>query len=308
MRKHILLIISSWLLTLCSIYAQTDWIDRTKHEGLKKLEVTDKFEVYTVEVDQTNLARTIQILEEGKVYLDSTLGKKLDFAVLFVDNQNWNTYAFTGPPGMPQAYYKGNIVLGAEESIMAKMHKKGLENAPTRVLENLKKVYGETLQLDLFFRDALALHELGHLYQFHKTNDRFQRRWLNELFGNFCQVAAVANSKVEGASVQMDAYQNVMIQMDMWGELPYKTLSQFESNYFEVMQSGLNYGWYQTQFYLIAKELYNTFGDKIVAEFYTFLIKTDPEIVSELSDDELSEVIQTQLGKEAAGLLHWKYQ
>ena len=55
----------------------------------------------------------------------------------------------------------------------------------------------------------------------------FSVRWLSELFGNLCQVAAVTNIKVEGASVQMDAYQNALIQMDMWGELTYKTLSQF---------------------------------------------------------------------------------
>ena len=108
--------------------------------------------------------------------MDSAFDEQLNFAVLFVDNQNWNTYAFTGPPGMPQAYYKGNMVLGNEESIMTKIHKRGLENAPPPVMNKLKNIYGETLELDLFFRDALALHELGHLYQFHKTNDRFQRK------------------------------------------------------------------------------------------------------------------------------------
>ncbi|PIA79558.1 hypothetical protein BFR04_01565 [Gaetbulibacter sp. 4G1] len=286
---------------------KTDWIDRSKHEGLHNITLSDKFETYATEVQPANLENTIKNLELAKAYFDKIFDENLNFAVLFVDNQNWDKYAFTPPPGMPQAHHEGNIILGINKSVMANGFEQALSQMPPQATQELKKYFGEPINLDKFFRDCLALHELGHLYQFYKTSKSSQRNWLNELFGNLCQVAAAKSFKNQTTFKQMDSYQNLLIRGNQWGELNYKTLQQFENNYFDVLKSGRNYGWYQTQFYTMAKELYSKYGDSLVTKFRTFLIDTDVQKLGELNDVELNEIIKKTFGEDVLSILKWDY-
>jgi hypothetical protein len=285
----------------------SDWINREKHKGLHELNFSNKFETFATEESPENIKRTVKILEQAKEYFDQVFEEDLNFAVLFVDNKNWNTYAFTPPPGMPQSYYDGNIVLGLEKSVIASRAEQGLEKAPDTVKVHLKKIYGEDIDLDLFYRDALSIHELGHLYQFYRTSKNTQRRWINEVFGNLCQVAAVKNFEDQTIFHQMDAYQVFLIEANQWGELKYKTLDEFETNYFDVMKQGRNYGWYQTQFYTTAKELYSKYGDTIVVDFRNFLIKTDVDKIGKLDNIELNNILLEEFGNETIEILKWKY-
>jgi len=285
---------------------KTDWINRTLHEGLVELNYSEKFETYATEEQPENIKRTIQILESSKDYYDKVFDEDLNFAVLFVDNKNWNTYAFTPPPGMPQAY-DGNIVLGIEKSVMATRAKQGVENAPNDVKEHLRKIYGEDIDLDLFYRDVLSIHELGHLYQFYRTSNRTQRKWMNELFANLCQVAAAKNIKDESVFDQMDVFQIFMINANQWGNLKFKNLDQFEKYYFDVLKQGRNYAWYQVQFYTMAKELYSKYGDSILVKFREVLIKTDEEKVGRIDNIELNKILIEELGNETMEIIKWKY-
>jgi hypothetical protein len=286
---------------------KSDWIDRTKHEGLYELNYSESFETYCTEENPKNIKNTIDYLEQAKDYFDKTFKEDLNFAVLFVDNKNWDKYAFAPPPGMPQSYYYGNIVLGSGQSVMANRWKQGLTQNPKIELDSIKLVFGEDLNLDLFFRDALSLHELGHLYQFYKTSDKSQRRWLNEIFGNLCQVAAANNLKSKDVLIRMDYFQYLLIEQDLWGDISFKSLDQFENNYFEIINQGKNYGWYQTQFYVIAKKLYLQFGDELLNEFRNFLIDIDPDKVGRIDDKELIEKMINTFGNEAVEILKWKH-
>ncbi len=282
-----------------------DWIDRSKHKGLYNINYSNKFETYATQAEPDGIDSTIKNLELAKAYFDKIFDENLNFAVLFVDEQNWNQYAFTPPPGMPQAYYEGNMVLGINRSTMAKGFEQALNQMPLQAVEELKKHFGAPINLDKFFRDGLALHELGHLYQFYRTGKNGQRRWLNELFGNLCQIASAKHFKNQTAFNQMDAFQNLLINTNQWGELNYKTLKQFENHYFDVMKTGRNYGWYQTQFYTIAKALYLKFGDEFVKKFRTFLIDTAVEKKGKLNDLELNELMQKTFGGDVMNILKW---
>ncbi len=284
----------------------TDWIDRTKHEGLNNINYSTSFETYCTEENPKHIKNTIKNLEQAKTYFDKIFKEDLNFAVLFVDNSNWNKYAFSPPPGMPQAHYQGNMVLGLENSVMSMGAKQGLKQVPDSKLGLLKQHFGEELNLDLFYRDALSLHELGHLYQFYKTGKGTQRHWLNEIFGNLCQVAASKNLGTQDVFNQMDVYQLFLINANQWGELNFKTLEQFENDYFEVIKQGQNYGWYQTQFYLKAKELYATFGDKFINDFRDFLIEVNPDKVGRMDDKELNGLMRDKFGNHVVQILEWK--
>ena len=208
---------------------------------------------------------------------------------------------------MPQAHHQGNIVLGLGSSVMALRARQGLKQVPDSQLGILKQHFGEEINLDLFFRDALSLHELGHLYQFYKTGKGTQRHWLNEVFGNLCQVAAAKNLATQDVFNRMDVYQLFLMNSNQWGELKFKTLNQFEEDYFEVLKEGRNYGWYQSQFYLKAKELYSKFGDKFLNEFRDFLIDINPDKVGSMDDNELNELLINTFGNQVVEILEWKH-
>ncbi|NNF36746.1 MAG: hypothetical protein HKN68_21775 [Saprospiraceae bacterium] len=284
-----------------------DWIDRARHEGLVKLSNTASFEVFSTEPNPIGIKNTIQNLEQSKVYFDEVFDENLNFAVLFVDNKNWNKYAWAPPPGMPQSDYDGNMVLGVGKSIMATRWEQQLSELPPGKMDSLKQVFGNEIDLDLFFRDALSIHELGHLYQFYKTSNESQRRWLNEVFGNLCQVAAVKRLESNEVFNQMDYFQELLIEENLWGNVEFKTLDQFEESYMDIIKLGRNYGWYQTQFYQIAKELYSKFGDEFLNEFRNLLIAVDAKKIGKIENDKLIVIMRERLGDEAVEILKWKH-
>ncbi|MEO1033365.1 MAG: hypothetical protein AAFX55_18395 [Bacteroidota bacterium] len=303
---RIALIVFLVLMTSCK-QAGTDWIDRSKHQGLYDINYSDAFETYCTEAHPKHIKNTIGNLEQAKVYFDKTFNEDLNFAVLFMDDTNWDTYAFTPPPGMPQALHQGNMILGLGNSVMALRAKEGLKQVPDPKLKILKEHFGEELDLDLFFRDALSLHELGHLYQFYKTGKGTQRHWLNEIFGNLCQVAAAKNLNTKDVFHRMDVYQLFLINSNRWGKLKFKTLKQFEDDYFEVLKQGRNYGWYQSQFYLKAKELYSKFGDEFLNDFRDFLIDINPENAGKMNDKELETLMIKTFENQVLDILTWEH-
>ncbi|SDN13559.1 hypothetical protein [Kriegella aquimaris] len=305
MRTYLLIL--TILFCSCKQVDSDDWIDRTKHEGLNDIHYSESFETYCTEKNPDNIKNTVDNLEQAKEYFDKTFKEDLNFAVLFVDNANWNKYAFSPPPGMPQAHFQGNMVLGLGRSVIAMGAEQGLKQVPDSKLGILKQHFGEELNLDLFYRDALALHELGHLYQFYKTGKGTQRHWLNEVFGNLCQVAAAKNLSTQDVFNRMDVFQLFLINSNQWGELKFKSLNQFEEDYFEVLKQGRNYGWYQTKFYIQAKELYSKFGDEFLNEFRDFLIDINPDKVGIIEDKELKELMINTFGNEVVKILEWNH-
>ena len=305
MRTYLLIL--TILFCSCKQVNSDDWINRTKHEGLHDIHYSELFETFCTEESPENIKNTVDNLEQAKTYFDKTFNEDLNFAVLFIDNENWDKYAFAPPPGMPQSLNDGNMVLGAGQSIMANRWKQGLNQIPKNKLDSLKLIFGEDLNLDLFFRDALSLHELGHLYQYYKTSEKSQRRWLDEVFGNLCQVAAANNLNTADALIRMDYFQLLLIKENLWGDVDFKTLNQFEKNYFDIINQGRNYGWYQTQFYLIAKKLYSEFGDEFLNEFRNFLIDIDPDKVGRIDDKKLFEKMVNTFGEKAVETLKWKH-
>ncbi|MEZ2414486.1 hypothetical protein ACA086_05930 [Muriicola sp. E247] len=295
------------LLCVSCKQGDTEWIDRTKHQGLFRINATDKFEIYSTQSEPEQLENTIGNIESAKKYFDKIFDEDLKFAVLFIDNKNWDNYAFAPPPGMPQAYYEGNMVLGLGKSIMAQRHEKALKNASITELDSLKKYYGSEINLDLFFRDALSIHELGHLYQSYHTGRNSQRKWLDELFGNLCQVAATKNFEDQGTYQRMDAYQEYVIRNKPWGEIKFTTLDQFEKEYFEIFKQGRNYGWYQSKFYTKAKRLYALYGDSILIQFLDFQIKINADDIDKIEDKKLYDMMLEEFGIETMEILEWKY-
>lgn len=291
------MVFSVLLIVSCGT-ADTSWIIKNRHEGLYPVSFSAPFQIYASETNPKGVTPTLRNLKEANEYFDRVFSENLSFEVLFVDTAQWNTYAFSPPPGMPQAYYDGTIVLGLDPSVMSVRYMNTIRQFSEDKKDSLYKYFGNPLNLDLFFREGLVLHELGHLYQFYRTGSEFQRRWLNELFGNICQVAASKNISDEDVFLRMTTFQKFLDSENLWGSVDCKTLTEFEDKYFELLKKGQNYGWYQTRFFFTASELYKAYGDSFLNDFRDFLISTQPSKTGRLEDDELIKRMKSAFGEE----------
>jgi len=238
------------------------------------------------------------------LYFDEIFQTDLDFAVLFIENQHWNRYAYLQPPGMPHVW-AGNVFLGLDKSVLSTHVENSIFNLPEQSLTPLKSVYGEKIDLDLFYRETLAIHELAHLYHFYE-GEKPQRKWLQELFATMSMYAFVKNNCNSWYDL-MDTYPQFVIKSgDKMAE--FKTLKDFEEKYVQNL-SPQNYEWFQIQFYEKTKELIELKGEDIIVKLRNFLIQTDLSKTELLTDSQLSDFLEKEVGKEISDILtNWNYK
>ena len=287
-----------------SLFAQhNNWIDTSRHEGLFEIESDYPFQILVSNKEFMPSETTLNNLRNAKIYLDELFNQNLQFAVLFIENEKWMKHAYFPPPGMPQGW-QGNIILGAGVSVMST----GLKNVISQLAENvqqpLKEVYGAELNFDLFYRESLGLHELGHLYQF-KQAVQPQRKWLSELFATMCMYAFVDNE-----CNSCYPYMNTLPEFSLQGgreNYEFKALKDFEEKYVQGMSPD-NYGWYQMQLYSKAKSIIESVGDDVLVKLLSFLVETDQSKVGSLNDEELALQLKSMVGSEVSEVLtEWKY-
>ena len=284
--------------------AQESWIDESIHGGLIELDTEYSFKTLVSNDSIKNTTETLKNINNAKLYFDKIFQTDLEFAVMFIENKEWNTYAYFPPPGLPQAG-NGNVILGLDKSIVSIEVEKMIHQLPAQYLSKLKSVYGEKIDLDLFYRETLSIHELAHLYHF-KEGTEPQRKWLQEVFATMSMYAFIKN-KCNSCYDLMNTYPKFTIQSgDKMAE--FKTLKDFEEKYVQKL-SPQNYEWFQMQFYKNAKSILDLKGDGIVTKLRNFLIETDLSKTDKLSDAELKARLEKEVGNEIANILNnWNYK
>ncbi len=283
--------------------AQESWIDTSIHDGLIELETDYSFSTFVSNDSIKYSTETLKNLNNAKLYFDKIFQTNLDFAVLFIENRKWNKYAYFPPPGIPQAW-QGNVILGLDKSVVSREVESQINQLPTEKLISLKSAYGENIDLDLFYREALSIHELSHLYHF-KEATKPQRKWLQELFANMGMYAFVKNN-CNSCYKYMNTYPEFLLKANP-EMFKFKTLEDFEEKYVQGI-GAQNYEWFQIQFYKKAKTIVDSKGDTILVKFRNFLIETDLSKTKKLTDSELETKLKEEVGKEIADILtHWQY-
>ncbi|MDE3743860.1 hypothetical protein [Maribacter polysaccharolyticus] len=286
------------------LMAQESWIDDSIHKGLITLNTEYDFKALVSNDTIKNTSKTLKNINNAKKYFDTIFQTDLDFAVLFIENHKWNTYAYFPPPGMPQAG-NGNVILGLDKSVVSKEVEKMITQLPDEYLNALKPVYGKNIDLDLFYRETLSIHELAHLYHFKKGTEP-QRKWLQELFATMAMYA-FSKYNCDACYEMMDTYPEFTLRSGD-GRAEFKTLNDFEEKYVQKL-SPQNYEWFQMQFYKNAKSIIESNGDAILAKLRNFLIQTDLSTTDKLSDAELIIRLEKEVGKEVADVLaNWQYK
>lgn len=302
-------VFASWtLIFLCfsisPICAQESWIDTSLHRGLIALKTDYPFQVLVSTDTIANTDETLQKLNKAKQYFDQLFNIDLDFAVLFVENHQWQKHSYFPPPGLPQAG-RGNVILGLEKSVVAQQVESMLSKLPEPHTASLKQVYGQPMDLDLFYRETLSVHELAHLYHF-KYATQPQRKWLQELFATMCMYSFI-KEKAKSSYELMDTYPEFALRAgDKMAE--FKTLKDFEEKYVQELTPP-NYEWFQMQFYKYAKSILNSDKPELIRKLRTFLINTDLSKTELISDEELKVRLNKEVGKEIADIASlWPYQ
>lgn len=286
------------------LHAQKTWIDTNIHNGLQELNTPYPFKVLVSNDTINTTTNTLNNLNRAKLYFDNIFETDLDFAVMFLENNVWNKHAYFPPPGLPQAG-KGNIILGLEKSVVSREVEKIISQLPEQYWTSLKPVYGEDIDLDLFYRETLAIHELAHLYHF-KEGTKPQRKWLQELFATMSMYSFIKEKAIAAYNL-MDTYPEFVLKSgDKMAE--FKTLNDFETKYVQQLKPQ-NYEWFQMQFYKKAKNIVDAGNKEIIIKLRNFLINTDLSVNDRLSNSELSARLEEEVGKEVADILtNWKYR
>ena len=305
--RTLILFIWTVVLICCvttQLQAQESWIDTSIHDGLIELQTKYSFKTLVSDDSINTTTETLSHLNNAKLYFDKIFQTELDFAVLFIENKKWNKHAYFPPPGLPQAG-KGNIILGLDKSIVSQEVEKMITQLPKQYWATLKPVYGETINLDLFYRETLAIHELAHLYHF-KEGTKPQRKWLQELFATMSMYSFI-NEQQNSLFDLMNTYPEFVLQSgDRMAE--YKTLKDFEEKYVQKL-TPQNYEWYQMQLYKAAKSIIDSKGSDILIRLHDFLIRTDLSKTELLTDSELLRRLTAEVGKEIADILtNWMYK
>ncbi|MFY0715366.1 hypothetical protein J1D01_17050 [Seonamhaeicola sp. NFXS20] len=286
------------------LQGQESWIDTSIHSGLIELKTDYPFKTLVSNDSIKTTAETLKNLNKAKLYFDKIFKIDLDFVVLFIGNQEWSKYAYFPPPGLPQAG-NGNVILGLDKSVVSLEVEKLITQLPEHYWTSLKLVYGEDIDLDLFYRETLSIHELAHLYHF-KEGTKPQRKWLQELFATMSMYSFI-KEKLKSSYDLMNTYPEFVIQSgDRIAE--FKTLKNFEDKYVQKL-TPQNYEWFQMQFYKNAKSIIDSKNAEIVVKLKNFLIETDLSKTDILSDSELLTQLEKKVGKEVADILtNWKYK
>ncbi|WP_020531970.1 hypothetical protein [Flexithrix dorotheae] len=286
------------------LQAQEPWIDTSIHGGLIEVKTDYSFSTLVSSDSLNNIRKTLKNLNDAKLYFDKIFETDLDFAVLFIENSKWREHSYFPPPGLPQAG-RGNVILGLNKSVVSQEAEKMITQLPTEYWSLLKPVYGENIDLDLFYREILAIHELAHLYHF-KEGTQPQRKWLQELFATMSMYSFIKEKSNSSFDI-MDTYPEFVLQS---GDrmATYKTLLDFEEKYVQKM-TPQNYEWYQMQLYSNAKQIIDSCKNDILIKLREFLVNTDLTKNEKLSDTELTVRLKKEVGKEIADIMtNWKSQ
>lgn len=292
MKKIILLITT--VLTVFTANAQNyDGLNQLETKGITKTYYSDGAEKHAVSM--TEHCDNVISFYKPIIDLDPTI------TLLVLSKEDWDKFAENLVFGMP--HYKGanTLVVAAEDNDYWKSFIPPLEILPTELADQIRKTYSDedgNLTMRAFF-ELLAIHELGHAFQF-QGNLKVQRKWLGELYCNVFLHTYIAEKEPELLPAL-----TVFPQMVISGgkeNYTFTSLKDFEEKYYEIgMQHPQNYGWYQCRLHAAAGDIYDAGG----IPAFVNLWKKLQEQQEDLSDEQLAVELKKVHPSVADVMLKW---
>jgi len=267
-------------------------VDKSKHLGLKQLKSSRPHKVLYSEGHIEQAERQASLIKEAYGFLSDIMGKKNEFYLLVVAEEDWEKNAYSPVSGMPE-YYKGNLIVGAGQNRMATGYAEMIESFPREKTTTLYDTYADAngkIDMKLFF-DKLAVHELTHNFQDPKNGEGFSMaRWLEEIHAN---MGLYAYYKTRPKELK---YITKLVEFSLENpppDLEFVTLADFDKNYYQM--SPETYGFYQMKFTKIAQKLIDSLGNDILKPLNDFIIKYDETWREKLTEKEFNAKLSDEV-------------
>ncbi|QQS36024.1 MAG: hypothetical protein IPM56_17580 [Ignavibacteriales bacterium] len=226
-----------------------------------------------------------------------------EVTLLIMNPVDWPRHTTFPVYGMPHYDEKRNLlIIASENNEFWKSFIPPVDQFPKELADKISSTYIDEnggLSMQAFF-DLLAIHELGHAYQF-QAGLNVQRMWMGELFCNILLHTYIAENEPE----QLPAL-TVFPQMVIAGGTEgfvYTSLSDIEERYEEIGQRHpRNYGWYQCRWHYAAGNIYDAGGTETFVKLWNALLLQKEK----LDDSKFAELLSEQTHQSVADvMLKW---
>jgi hypothetical protein len=244
-------------------------------------------------------ARMDKVLE----FYNKVVAYEPEVTLLILNPTDWPNHTTFPVYGMPHYDESRNLlIVASENNEFWNSFIPPVDMLPKELSDKIKATYADkngNLTMQAFF-DLLAIHEIGHAYQFQAAIN-VQRLWMGELFCNILLHTYIAENEPE----QLPAL-TVFPQMVIAGgkeEYKYNSLTDIEQRYEEIGQKyPKNYGWYQCRWHSAAGNIYDAGGIDSFAKLWTAF----SENKEKLSDAEFITLLSEKVHQSVADvMLKW---
>ncbi len=268
----------------------------------------DALEGYKIKVffSSGNDARAKTVAERMDRVLEfynNTIAFEPNVTLLILNPVDWPKHTTFPVYGMPHLDDQRDLlIVASENNDFWNSFIPPIEQLPKELAVKISTIYvdeNSKLTMQAFF-DLLAIHELGHAYQY-QAGVNAQRMWMGELFCNILLHTYIAENEPE----QLPAL-TVFPQMVISGgkeEYKYTTLNELEDRYEEIGQKyPKNYGWYQCRWHLAAGDIYDAGGIETFKRLWKAL-STQKE---KLNDENFAVLLSEKVHQSVADvMLKW---
>ncbi|MEM6806477.1 MAG: hypothetical protein AAF696_34075 [Bacteroidota bacterium] len=276
-------------------------VDESKHVGLEILDNSKGLKVLFSKGYEGEARKQSELISEAYTFLSEIMGDKKEFSLLVIGQEDWERNAYGPMPGFPE-YYKGNLIVGAGQNVLADNYAQMLASFPEEMTTSLYEVYADSkglLDMKLYF-DKQSLHELTHNFQDPKNQESFSvSRWLEEIHANMGLYAFYKFKRPAELPYVMS-----LVDFSLKNpppDLAYHSLADFDQHYYEMETP--NYGQYQMRFTQTAKELIDKLGKDILKPLNEFLIRYDESWKGKWTEEELAQKLGEEVHPELARVI-----
>ena len=236
-------------------------------------------------------------------FYNKTIAFEPDVTLLILNPTDWPKHTTFPVYGMPHFDEQRDLlIVASENNDFWNSFIPPIEQLPKELADKISTTYvdeNSKLTMQAFF-DLLAIHELGHAYQY-QAGVNAQRMWMGELFCNILLHTYIAENEPE----QLPAL-TVFPKMVIAGgkeEYKFTSLNDIEDRYEEIGQKyPKNYGWYQCRWHSAAGDIYDAGG----TETFVRLWKALSNQKEKLNDEKFAAMLSEKVHPSVANvMLKW---
>lgn len=219
--------------------------------------------------------------ERARHFLSTLFKARVDMTLLVLSPADWSSYALFPLYGWPHFTDEHTIVAAGEHNGYWRRVAPFAETLPPPMDQTFRDTYSQPdgpPDLSHFF-EFFPVHEMAHLFHY-QAGFEFPRRWLMELFCNLAMHTYLATEEPHQLT-SLTTFPQLVVDVGH-AHYAHHSLDDFERLYEEVAPE--NYGWYQCQFLVAARQIYDSGGEEVLQRLWkTFLREREP-----LSEEELA--------------------